>query len=128
MSLVRSLGLSLGLLVCVALSTSGCRVYDIYRPDLQRVAQGDRFVETHGTIDPMPTVITLRDKETIALYDENGNEIRTTTVGAVKPKDVEKARYGQVWRYNENRLGWVVGSVLAIGAVVAATFIGIKYK
>ena len=124
MSLVRSLGLLLGL----ALLATGCRVYDIYRPDLQRIAEGDRFVETHGTIDPMPTIITLRDKETISLYDENGNEIRTTTVGAVKPKDVEKARYAQVWRYNENRLGWIIGSALAIGAIVAATFIGIKYK
>jgi hypothetical protein len=124
MRLLRSLGLLLGL----ALLVSGCRVYDIYQPDLQRMAQGDRFVETHGTIDPMPYVITLRDKETISLYDDNGNELRTTTVGAVKPKDVEKARYGQVWRYSENRLGWVIGSALAIGAVVAATFIGIKYK
>jgi hypothetical protein len=124
MSLLRSLGL----LACLALLATGCRVYDIYRPDLQRVAEGDRFVETHGTLDPMPTVITLRDKETIALYDENCNEIRTTTVGAVKPKDIEKARYGQVWRYNENRLGWIIGGALAIGAVVAATFIGIKYK
>ena len=119
---------SLGLLVCLALLATGCRVYDIYRPDLQRVAQGDRFVETHGTLDPMPYVITLRDKETISLYDENGNEIRTTTVGAVKPKDVEKARYGQVWRYSENRLGWVIGSALAIGAVVASAFLVVKYK
>jgi hypothetical protein len=124
MSLVRSLGL----LVCLALLATGCRVYDIYRPDLQRIAEGDRFVETHGTIDPMPTVVTLRDKETISLYDENGNEIRTTTVGAVKPKDVEKARYGQVWRYNENRLGWIIGSALAIGAIIGAAFIGVKYK
>jgi len=118
----------LGLLVCLPLLAGGCRVYDIYRPDLQRVAQGDRFVETHGTIDPMPTVITLRDKETISLYDENGNEIRTTTVGAIKPADADKARYGQVWRYNENRLGWIIGGALAIGAIVAATFVGIKYK
>ncbi len=124
MSLLRSLGL----LVCLALLATGCRVYDIYRPDLQRIAEGDRMVESHGTIDPLPTVITLRDKETISLYDDSGSEIRTTTVGAVKPKDVEKARYGQVWRYNENRLGWIVGSILAVGAIAAATFVGIKYK
>ena len=124
MSLLRSLGL----LISLALLATGCRVYDIYRPDLQRIAEGDRFVESHGTVDPMPTVITLRDKETIALYDENGNEIRTTTVGAVKPKDVEKARYGQVWRYNEHRLGWIIGGLLAVGAIVGATMIGLKYK
>ncbi len=119
---------SLGLLVCLALVATGCRVHDIYRPDLQRIAEGERFVESHGTIDPMPSVITLRDRETISLYDENGNEIRTTTVAAVKPKDVEKARYGQVWRYNENRLGWIIGSALAIGAIVASAFLIVKYK
>lgn len=124
MSLLRSLGL----LVCLALLATGCRVYDIYRPDLKRISEGERFVETHGTIDPMPSVISLRDKETISLFDENGNEIRTTTVGAVKPKDVEKARYGQVWRYNENRLGWIIGSALAIGAIVASAFLIVKYK
>jgi hypothetical protein len=123
-----SLARSLLLLASLALLGGGCRVYDIYRPDLRLVAQGERFVVTHGSLDPMPTVITLRDKETISLYDANGNELRTTTVGNVKPKDTEKAHHAQVWRYSENRLGWVVGSILAIGAVVASSMLIVKYK
>ncbi|HEY3359781.1 MAG TPA: hypothetical protein VGQ83_41410 [Polyangia bacterium] len=118
MKLVRPLAAVL----LLALLATGCRVHDIYRPDLQRLAAGERFVETHGSLDPMPYVVTLRERETITLYDENGNEIRTTTVNNVKPADAEKANLGQVWRYNENRLGWIIGSLLVIGAGVATIY------
>jgi hypothetical protein len=107
----------------LAFLSAGCRVYDIYKPDLQKVAVGERFVETHAGFDQMPTVVLLRERETIALLDEHGNEIRTTTVANIRPADAEKASMAQVWRYHENRVGWVVGTVLAIGAAAAAFLI-----
>jgi hypothetical protein len=122
MRLVRPLA---AVLLAASLTT-GCRVYDIYKPDLQTVAQGNRFVETHGTLDPIPTVITLRERETITLYDENGNEVRTTTVGNVKPADADKASMGQVWRLSQNRVGWIVGSLLGAGAMVFLIYAGSK--
>jgi len=107
-------------MLTLALASAGCRVYDLYKPEIQRVSHGDRFVETHGSYDQMPTVVLLRERETITLLDEQGNEIRTTTVANIRPADADRASMAQVWRYNENRVGWVVGTVLAIGAGVAA--------
>ncbi len=92
------------------------------------MANGERFVQARSSYDPLPSVIDLHDTETITLKDEQGSEIRTTTVANVKPADVEKAGFAQVWRYDENRLGIVVGSVLVIVAGAAAVYLVTKHK
>jgi hypothetical protein len=114
---------SLALIAMVGYLAAGCRAYVLNAPELARVARGERFIESHGKLDPMPTVIDLADRETITLYDEQGNELRSTTVGNMKAAEAERASTGQIWRYSENRLGIMVGCLLVVGAGVAATFL-----